>query len=74
MARKDTTHNGHDRLEEAMAMLIPNQTAFLSRSAESDRRLSEIERAASERFARAFGTFLISICVKGLHSRAPASR
>ena len=52
MAKKTVSENGHNRLEEAMALLINNQAAFLSRMADSDRRLSEIERAASERFAR----------------------
>ena len=33
-------------------MLIQNQAAFLGRLAESDNRLSEIERASSERSAR----------------------
>jgi hypothetical protein len=45
LARKITTRNGHDRLEEAMAMLIQNQAAFLGR-------LSDAERATAERFAR----------------------
>jgi hypothetical protein len=45
LARKSTSQNGHDRLEEAMAMLIQNQVAFLSR-------LSDTERATSERFGR----------------------
>jgi hypothetical protein len=44
LARKGTPQN-HDRLEEAMAMLIQNQAAFLGR-------LAEIERTSSERFAR----------------------
>ncbi len=37
--------NGHDRLEEALAILIQNQAAFLGR-------LAEIERTTSERFGR----------------------
>jgi hypothetical protein len=52
MAKKNAAQNGHDRLEEAMALLIQNQAAFLNRVAESDKRLSEMERENSERFAR----------------------
>jgi hypothetical protein len=59
LAKKVATQNGHERLEDAMAMLIQNQAAFvqnqttcLSRMAESDRRHAELERATEERFAR----------------------
>ena len=33
-------------------MLIQNQALFIGRSADSDRRLSDIERATAERFVR----------------------
>ena len=52
MATKHSSENGKNRLEEAMAMLIQNQASFLGRMAESDRRLSEIEQATSERIGR----------------------
>ena len=66
MARKSTPPNGHTSLEEAMALLIQNQAAFLGRAAETDRRLAEneqlcleherrhleYEREIAERFAR----------------------
>lgn len=52
MARKDAPPNGHNRLEEAMALLIQNQAEFLTPIADPDRRLSEIERTTSERFGR----------------------
>jgi hypothetical protein len=45
MARKGASENGHERLAEAMALLIQNQAAFLGR-------LADIERATSERFGR----------------------
>lgn len=45
MAKRAATSNGRDRLDEAMAMLIQNQAAFLSR-------ISEMDRTSSERFAR----------------------
>ncbi len=45
MAKKTEGQNGHDRLEEAMAMLIQNQASFLGS-------MADIERASSERFAR----------------------
>src|SRR5205823_9471760 len=50
MAREKAERNG--RLEEAMAMLIQNQAAFLARVAETDRQLAEMQRINSERFAR----------------------
>jgi hypothetical protein len=43
---------GNGRLEEAVAVLIQNQAAFLARATESDRRLSDLERTNAERFAR----------------------
>lgn len=52
MAKKGSEQNGRDRLEEAIAMHIQNEAAFLSRLAENDSRMTENERAASERFAR----------------------
>jgi len=50
MARAKNPGNG--RLEEAMAMLIQNQAAFLARNAETDRRIAELDRVNSERFLR----------------------
>jgi hypothetical protein len=44
LAKKSESENGHNRLEEAMAMFIQNQASFLGR-------LAETERATSERFA-----------------------
>jgi phosphoserine phosphatase len=53
LARKAASSpNGHDRLEEAMAMLIQNQASFVGRLAENDRRHLEFERETAERFAR----------------------
>ena len=60
MARKSaSSQNGHDRLEEAMALLIQNQAAFVGRLADADRERAEIERRhlefereTAERFAR----------------------
>ena len=52
MARKSVSENGHDRLEEAMALLIQNQAAFVGQMAENNRRHLEFEREANERFAR----------------------
>ncbi|MBW3542504.1 MAG: hypothetical protein KY476_19755 [Planctomycetes bacterium] len=58
MAKKGTTQNGRDRLEEAMALLIQNEAAFVGRLAdsdkrfaESDRRFAEMERTSAQRFA-----------------------
>ena len=44
MARKSPPPNGNNRLEEAMAMLIQNQAAFLSRVSETDRAQAEYQR------------------------------
>jgi hypothetical protein len=59
LARKGTPRNGHDRLDEAMALLIQNQAAFVNRLAETDRAHAEFqrkhlefERETAERFAR----------------------
>lgn len=48
MARKSTSENGHSPLEEAMALLIQNQAAFLGRAAETDRRVAETDRRMAE--------------------------
>ncbi len=52
MARKIATQDGHERLEEAMAILIQNQAAFVGSLRDTDRRLAEYERVTSERFGR----------------------
>src|SRR5262245_18260631 len=73
MAKKDASTNGHDRLEEAMIMLIQNQSGFLGRLAEIDRntsqRLTELERANSERFARIESEIAAIFRVLAEHSR-----
>ncbi len=51
MAR--SRRNGsHDRLEEAMALLINNQAAFVAQLRENDRLRAELKRESDERFAR----------------------
>jgi hypothetical protein len=74
--RKETSQNGQNRLEEAMAMLIQNQVAFLSRAAESDRHLAEIERrhieierVNSERFGRVEQDIANIVRILGEHGR-----
>lgn len=62
MARKTTTSNSGDRLKEAMAMLIQNQAAFLGR-------MSETERASSERFGRIEQDMSAILRVLAEHSR-----
>jgi hypothetical protein len=69
LARKSTPPNGHDRLEEAMATLIQNQAAFVSRLAETDRRHLEFERETAERFARIEAQMAEIIRVLAEHSR-----
>ena len=58
MARKGPSQNGKDRLEEAIALLIHNQAAFVGQKAETDRAHAEFERRhlkveaeTAERFA-----------------------
>ncbi len=43
---------GNGRLEEAIAILIQNQAAFVAESREINARIAEMERTNSERFAR----------------------
>ena len=62
LPRKPPPQNGHDRLEEAIAMLIQNQAAFLSR-------MAEIERSASERFGRIENDMTAILRVLSEHSR-----
>jgi hypothetical protein len=69
LAKKDTTENGHGRLEEAMAMLTQNQASFLGRLSETERLHSEFERATSERFARIEKQMTEIIRVLGEHGR-----
>lgn len=62
MAKKTSAQNGHDRLDEAMAMLIQNQATFLSR-------MAEIERNTSERFSRIESDMAAILRVLAEHSR-----
>ena len=62
MAKRSTASNGHERLEEAMAMLIQNQAAFLGR-------LSETDRVSSERFARIEADIAAILRVLSEHGR-----
>lgn len=68
MAKKSPAQNGN-RLEEAMTLLIHNQAAFLSRVADTDRRLAEIERESSERFKRIENDMAAILRVLSEHSR-----
>ena len=69
MAKKDTSQNGHDRLEEALAMLIQNQATFVGRLSESERRHVEFERETADRFARIEAKMAEIIRVLGDHGR-----
>ena len=62
MAKKGQTANGRNRLEEAMAMLIQNQSSFLGR-------LAEIDRDTSERFKRIENDMAAILRVLSEHSR-----
>jgi hypothetical protein len=69
VARRVTTQSGHNRLEEAIAILLQTQAAFLARLAESDKRLADNEREASERFARIERDLTAILGVLSEHSR-----
>jgi hypothetical protein len=76
VARKRTSQNGHDRLEEAMATLIQNQAAFVSQLAAHDRAHAELEREhlelkrqTDERFLRIEGQMAEIIRVLNEHTR-----
>jgi hypothetical protein len=69
LARKSATPNGRDRLEEAMATLMQNQAAFVSRLAETDRVHAQFERETAERFARIEAQMTEIIRVLSEHGR-----
>jgi multidrug efflux pump subunit AcrA (membrane-fusion protein) len=83
VARKSAEPNGRDRLEEAMAMLVQNQAAFVNRLSETDRaqvetaraqvenerRHLEYQREAAERFARIEAQMAEIIRVLNEHGR-----
>jgi hypothetical protein len=69
VATKRTPQNSGQRLEEAMAMLIQNQAAFLGRLSENERRLADAERATAERFARIEAIMAAILRVLAEHSR-----
>ena len=76
MARKSTSQNGRDRLEEALAVLIQNQATFVSGLAETDRAQLEFERRhlefgreTAERFARIEAKMAEIIRVLSEHGR-----
>jgi hypothetical protein len=54
MAKKTSTssHNGHDRLEEAIAILIQNEASFVARLSETQRLHTEFERETKSRWTR----------------------
>jgi predicted nucleic acid-binding Zn-ribbon protein len=69
LAAKGTSQNGHGRLEEAMAVLIQNQAAFVGHIADNDRRHLEFERESSERVARIEAKMAEIIRVLSEHGR-----
>jgi hypothetical protein len=69
VARKRTSQNGHDRLEEAMALLLNNQAAFVGSLRETDRLHAKFERETAERFARIEAQIAEIIRVLNEHTR-----
>ncbi len=69
MAKTPTTSNGGGRLEEAMAVLLQNQATFVQNQVAFLSRMSELERASSERFARIEQDMSAILRVLAEHSR-----
>lgn len=67
MPRKST--NGHSRLDEAMAMLIQNQAAFVAEMAEINREHARLERDTRETVARIDAQMAEIIRVLNEHGR-----
>ena len=59
----------HDRLEEAMALLLQNRAEFVDQLAANERRHLEFERETRERFARIEGQMAEIIRVLNEHGR-----
>jgi hypothetical protein len=69
MAKKITSSNGRDRLDEAMALLVNNQAAFVSQLAENNREHLKFERETHDRFARIEAQMAEIIRVLNEHGR-----
>jgi hypothetical protein len=76
VARQKQASNGRTRLDEAVALLIQNEAAFLSRLSETDRAHAEFERRhleyqreSAERFARIGAKMAEIIRVLAEHGR-----
>lgn len=74
--KNGSAKNGHSRLDEAMALLIGNQAAFVASQAELNARHAELERRhvddrreADERFARIESQMIEIIRVLTDHTR-----
>ena len=52
MAKKAATNNGHNRLDEALTLMIQNMAILTQNQATFIGQIAEIERATSDRFAR----------------------
>ena len=69
LARKSSPPNGHVRLDEAMALLIQYQAAFVGRLSEYEQRLLDLERETAARFARIEAQMVEIIRVLSEHGR-----
>jgi hypothetical protein len=76
LVRRDPTQNGHDRLDEAMALLIQNQAAFVGSQAETNHRVAEYqremreyERQTAEHFAHIEADMAVILRVLAEHGR-----
>jgi hypothetical protein len=76
MPKKKAEQNGHDRLDQAIALLIQNEAAFVARLNEADKERAEmrreqieIQRATEERFRSIEGQMAEIIRVLNEHTR-----
>jgi hypothetical protein len=69
VAKKVASANGRSHLEEAMALLIQNQAAFVTDMAAHRRDMRELERDNRERFSRIEATMSEIMHVLAEHSR-----
>ena len=69
MAKAGSPQNGRTRLDEALAILIQNQAAFVANQRETDRAHAQYERESAARFARIEAQMAEIIRVLGEHGR-----
>lgn len=67
--KKTSTNSGNNHLEEAMALLINNQAAFIKQLADSERKTAKLRRETDERFRRIEAILLDHSRILAEHTR-----